>query len=228
MPPMKGSAAIAAIAQRRTQSLASMVRDELERMILSGELAAGARLNEQALASRLGVSRGPVREATRALERAGLVTAIPNTGVFVRQISMEEALELYDMRAVIFGFACWRLAGRATQAQKTALRALVRQMDEAIEATDASAYFRLNLQFHDEVMELSGHRRAAGIYESLVKEAHLFRQRSLLTVDAMRQSNAEHARIVEAIEAGDRMAARAAAEEHHHGGKSRWLQTLQE
>ena len=86
-------------------------------MILSGELRAGERMNELALATRLGVSRGPVREAARTLERDGLVTSIVNQGVFVRQISIEEAAELYDLRAVIVGYACGRLASGSRPAR---------------------------------------------------------------------------------------------------------------
>ena len=63
-----GADAIAAIAERRSRSLTAIVHDEIERMILDGELKPGERLNEQVLAARLGVSRGPVREAARALD----------------------------------------------------------------------------------------------------------------------------------------------------------------
>ena len=63
----------------------TLVQHELERMILAGELAPGAKLNEVAIAERLGVSRGPVREAFRALEEAGLVRLEKNRGVFVRR-----------------------------------------------------------------------------------------------------------------------------------------------
>ena len=76
-----------AIALRRTQSLTAIVHREVERMILSGELKPGQRVNEQALAGRLGVSRGPIREALRALERSGLLTSVVNQGVFVREIA---------------------------------------------------------------------------------------------------------------------------------------------
>lgn len=223
----EGSDAVAAIALRRTQSLTAIVHKELERMILSGELKAGERLNEQLLASRLGVSRGPVREAIRTLERAGLVTGIVNYGVFVRQIGVEEAMELYDMRAVLFGFACERLARLASAEQKAGLSDLVAEMDRAIERADNRAYYELNLRFHDTVMEFAGHRRATQIYESLVKEAHLFRQRALDSVPSMRESNQEHAAILEAVAAGDGERARRLAEQHVQGGKRRWLQTMQ-
>lgn len=223
---MDRSAAAEAILNRRSQSLTGIVQRELERLILSGEIAAGERLNEQRLAARLGVSRGPVREATRALESAGLVTVVANQGVFVRAIGAEEAAELYDMRAVVFGFACALLAGRATAEQIDALRGMVADMDAAVAAADPGRYYRLNLRFHDTVLAFAGHSRAAQIYDSLVKEAHLCRQRSLQPVASMRQSNEEHRRMVEAIATGDAEAARRRAEEHHIGGRRRWQATL--
>ena len=221
-----GEDAIAAIAVRRTESLTAIVRRELERLILSGELAAGERINEQALAARLGVSRGPIREAARALERAGLVTAIVNHGVFVREISVEEAKEIYDVRAVVFGFACARLARSANGEQTAALAAFVRRMDEAIERGEPGIYYRLNLDFHDAILAYANHRRAAQVYDSLIKETHLLRQRALDRIEAMRESNAEHADLVAAIGAGDEGRARALAEQHALGGKRRWLQAI--
>jgi DNA-binding GntR family transcriptional regulator len=220
------SETVGAIADHRSNSLAAIVQREVERMIVSGDLAAGERINEQHLATRLGVSRGPVREALRALERTGLVQSITNLGTFVRKVGIEEVSEMYDMRAVVFGFACAQLASRATDKQKKTLSALVEEMDAAIAAGDASEYYRLNLRFHDLVMEFSGHRRAEKIYQALVREAHLFRQRSLQPVASMQESNAEHAAIVAALFAGDRTAARRVSEDHHLGGKRRWLSTL--
>jgi DNA-binding GntR family transcriptional regulator len=226
-PAMKvASEAIGAVASRRATSLAAIVQGEIERMIVAGELEAGQRLNEQHLATQLGVSRGPVREALRSLERAGLVNGIANLGMFVRQVGIEEAIEMYEMRALVFGFACARVADRATDEQKESLRALVTRMQEAIDGKDGGEYYRLNLAFHDLIMEYAGHDRANQIYQSLVKEGHLLRQRSLRPDSSMRESNAEHAGIVDAIAAGDTAAARKAAEEHHLLGRTRWLDTL--
>src|SRR5258708_34524547 len=90
----------AAIALLQSSSLPMLVQKGLERMIMAGELGAGAKLNEVALAERLGVSRGPVREAFRALEESGLVRQEKNRGVFVRQVSVEEADDIYEVRAI--------------------------------------------------------------------------------------------------------------------------------
>jgi DNA-binding GntR family transcriptional regulator len=218
--------AISAIELRRTHSLTAIVSKELERMILGGELKAGERLNEQALATRLGVSRGPVREATRALERAGLVTVVVNQGVFVRQIGFEEALEIYDVRAVVTGFACRRLAGRLAPEQEAELAHLIGQMDEAIGRGDTTDYYGLNLRFHDAIMTFADHRRAKQVYESLINETHLFRQRALGSRDSMMESNSEHRAILKAIADGDGERARKLGEDHSLAGKRRWLAAL--
>lgn len=206
----------------RTRSLTSLVQQEIERMILAGQIKAGERLNEQSLATKLGVSRGPIREATRGLERAGLVTAVVNHGVYVRKVSRDEAFELYDLRALLTGFACARLADAATDAQRKHLASLVRRMESAAKASNSTAYYALNLEFHDVLMRYAGNARAKQIDESLIKEMHLFRQRSLVAPVNMRESNAEHQIIIDAIVAGDVEAARRAGEAHVSGGRRRY------
>lgn len=219
---------MSAIAQRRTQTLTGIVQAEIERMILAGDLVAGERINEQALASRLGVSRGPIREATRGLVRSGLLNSVVNLGVFVRQIPDDEASEIYDVRAVVFGFVCQRLAARVTPAQLEALWALIAEMDDAIGREDGAGYYRLNLAFHDALLDFAAHGRARQTYEALIKETHLLRQSALGAAARMRESNAEHREIIAAIAAGDGETARLVAERHAHGGKRRWLDSRTE
>ncbi|MET1026043.1 MAG: GntR family transcriptional regulator, partial [Dongiaceae bacterium] len=83
----------------RTRSLANVVQHEIERMIVDGELKPNERVNENALAQRLRVSRGPIREACSALAAIGLIEIVPNRGFFVRALSDEEALDLSEARA---------------------------------------------------------------------------------------------------------------------------------
>ena len=85
------------IALLQTSSLVSVVHAELEQMILSGRLAPGEKLTELTIAAKLGISRGPLREAFRMLEEAGLVRITKNRGVFVRDIPVEEAIEIFDL-----------------------------------------------------------------------------------------------------------------------------------
>ncbi|WP_114967017.1 GntR family transcriptional regulator [Alkalilacustris brevis] len=211
---------------RRHGSLTATVHTQLEAMILRGDIAPGERLNEQFLSSQLGVSRGPVREAARLLEQDGLVTSVANQGAFVRQLSLEDALELYDLRATIAGYACSCLATRATESDLTELRALVQKMQDCIDSDEEETYFRLNLLFHDRIAVLSGASRTARIYSALDKQVRLLRRRVLRGDESMRFSNEEHREILAAIESGDAGRAREAAEKHHINGKRRWINTL--
>jgi DNA-binding GntR family transcriptional regulator len=216
-----------AIAQRRAQSLTAIVQDELERMIVSGELRSGDRLNEQALAQRFGVSRGPVREAMRALERAQLVSTRLNQGFFVREVSPEETTELYDVRAIVYGFICGRLADRISEKEIATLEDYVERMDTAIATNDPTAYYRLNLQFHQESIVYARHGCAQQTYQTLINETHLTRQRSLHTQERMLESNEEHKTLVAALKAGDAQLARRLGEAHALAGRRRWETTLE-
>ena len=89
------------IALLQSSSLTTLVQQEIERAILVGEYQPGSKLIEAALAEKMGVSRGPVREAFRMLEEAGLVRNEKNRGVFVRDIPIDEAVEIFDLRAVM-------------------------------------------------------------------------------------------------------------------------------
>lgn len=217
----------ARIAARQAESLTALVHAELERMILSDELAPGTRLNELALAARLGVSRGPLREALRALERDGLVAAGPShQGMTVRLLDAAEMAELFDARALLQGFTCGRLAERREAAAIADLRARVAAMAAAIGANDAGAYFSANLDFHEAMLDHAGHARTAALYRAMIKESRLVRRQVLLRVENMAESNSEHSALVEAIEDGDVARARSLGEAHVLAGKRRWLATL--
>src|SRR5437763_17116927 len=89
----------------RATSLGKLVRDDVLGMNLRGELKAGERINEPDIAQRLAVSRVPVREALRELESSGLVEARKHSGVFVRKLGAAEVRGLYELRALLDGFA---------------------------------------------------------------------------------------------------------------------------
>jgi phosphonate utilization transcriptional regulator len=160
----------------QTSSLSSVVQGELERMILAGELRPGDKLTEMALAARLGVSRGPLREAFRMLDESGLVRTEKNRGVFVRDLPVEEAVEIFDLRAAMDEHVGRRLAVSITPAALKEVRALVEQMEQAVKAKDAQRYHLLNLRFHDRLVELAGNGKLTAIYRKLIKELSLFPQ----------------------------------------------------
>ena len=187
----------------KSHSLTVLVQRELERMILAGENAVGEKLNEIALAAQLGVSRGPVRESFRALEETGLVRIEKNRGVFVREISLAEADEIYDLREALDELVGERLAKRFAPAARKAVHALLDEMDDASKRGDAAAYHMLNLRFHDTLVEATGNAKLISTYRRLIKELHLFRLKGLTAGGGLPVSNDEHRAIVKAIEAGD-------------------------
>jgi DNA-binding GntR family transcriptional regulator len=212
--------------KRRQRSLVDEVRDEIERMILHGEVAAGERLNEINLAEQLGVSRSPVRQAARSLEQQGLVTAVTNQGMFVREVSLEDALELYDLRAMIAGQLCAKLAEHASPKIKTEIRSFVVRMNIARTDGDEGEYFKTNLEFHDYIADVSGATRAKALYNSLGKEVRLWQLRVLTDAQSLTLSYAEHDRIATAIEQSDVDAARREGAQHHINGKARLFEAL--
>lgn len=211
----------------QTSSLSSVVQSELERMILSGELPPGEKLTEVALAGRLGVSRGPLREAFRMLEEAGLVRTEKNRGVFVRDLPVEEAIEIFDLRATMDELVGRRLAASITPVALKEVRGLVDQMEHAVKAKDAHAYHLLNLRFHDRLVELAGNGKLTAIYRKLIKELSLFRRLNLADGWLMPVSVAEHRHIVKAIASGDAEAAGRAMYEHVMESKERTLKNQQ-
>jgi phosphonate utilization transcriptional regulator len=211
------------IALLRANSLASAAQQEIERMILEGRIAPGAKLTEAWLSDRLGVSRGPIREAFRRLEEAGLVRQQKNRGVFVRDVPHDEAAEIYDLRAVMDELVGRRLAESVTPAQMKVLRSLVERMEQAVRVDDRDAYHMLNLQFHDQLVSFAGNRKMAAIYSKLVKELSLFRRRNLLERGVLPQSAAEHRAILKAIASGNAEQAGRAMYDHVMESKQRAL-----
>ena len=200
---------------------------ELQRLIWSGEFKPGDKLNEAALALRMGTSRGPIREAMKVLAGLGLVTAIPNRGMFVRQLSLRELVEVYELRALVFGYAAERACEHATAAQKTELEQLIAGMDAACEAGDGTRYYELNLRCHALVLEMAGNRRAQQAYDEYVQELHLVRRKYFNAPGNMRRSNVEHRAIYEGIVVGNRARARAAAERHVLAGRERLIASFE-
>ncbi len=207
----------------QTSSLASVVQGELERMILSGELAPGVKLTETALAAQLGVSRGPLREAFRMLDEAGLVRTEKNRGVFVRSLPLEEAAEIFDLRASMEEMVGRRLAGSMQPADLKEARGLVDRMEQAVKARDSQRYHLLNLQFHDRLVEMAGNGKMTAVYRKLIKELSLFRRFNLADGVLMPLSVGEHRLIVKAIASGDRDAAGRAMHDHVMDSKERTI-----
>jgi DNA-binding GntR family transcriptional regulator len=217
------------IGQRRA-TLAGEVRSEIERLILTGALGSGAKLNEAALAGSMGVSRGTVREAIRSLADSGLIDLVANRGAFVHRLTIPEIRNLYDLRGAIFGMACARVTELVARDEAGpllhALRGNLDEMRIAHAADDRDGYYRINIAFHDMLLAGARNAKAKAVYDGLVKEMHLFRRRGLSVALNIARSIDEHEAIVAAIEQGNTTAAREAALRHIESGLGRYMSTL--
>ena len=205
------------------EGLPRSIAEQLKQLIYAGEFRAGDRLNEAALAVRMGTSRGPIREAIRILTGTGLVTPVVNRGVFVRKVSVKEMLEIYDLRALVFGFAAERACEHVTDRERALFEALLEGMDRAAQAGDSGSYYDQNVQFHELVLVLSHSERAHQLYDSYVKELHLYRRQNFNAPGNMRRSNVEHRKLYDAISKSNVARAKQCAEEHIQSGRQRLL-----
>jgi len=214
----------ATIALLQSSSLTTVVQQDIERAILAGEYAPGSKLVEATLAERMGVSRGPVREAFRMLEEAGLVRNEKNRGVFVRDIPIDEAVEIFDLRAAMDELVGRQLAKNITAEQLKEVKALVDLMERAVKSGDTREYHLANLKFHDRIVEMAGNRKLTSIYRKLIKELALFRRLNLADGWLMPVSVGEHRQIVKAIASGDEELAGRAMFEHVMDSKERTIE----
>jgi phosphonate utilization transcriptional regulator len=187
----------------QSSSLSAVIQEEITRMILAGKLAAGEWLNEANLSQRFGVSRGPVREALRSLVESGLVRVEKNRGVFVRELSAEEADQIYEIRELLDELIGRKAAEKATKDQIKSLRQLIGEMDRAAKAGELHKYYAANLKFHDCLAVYAGSAKLLATYRRLINELHLFRLCGLSQEGSLPKSNGEHVAVLKAIEARD-------------------------
>lgn len=202
------------------------IQDEVRRMIAEGTLQPGERVNEQALATQLGVGRNSAREALRSLERSGLVRIVPNRGAEVRKVSLEAALDLYDLRAGLARTAGRLAATRLETSEEARLMELMGQMEAALNAREGGTYHRLNSIFHDCLMSITKNPRLIDVNKTVEAELSLYLRKGVYTMAQMQLSHAEHSRLVEALRSGKVTESADLFESHILTGKQRMLDTV--
>lgn len=159
------------VAPARRRGLADEVADRIREAIFSGIYAPGAPLREVELSSVLQVSRGPVREAVRVLEREGLVHCGWHRGTVVTTLSGEDAAELDSLRGALEDLAVEQVIAHASDDDLATIEKQAGLMDRA---TDPHAMVRLDIAFHDAVFAATGHRRLVAAWEAIRCQVHLF------------------------------------------------------
>jgi DNA-binding GntR family transcriptional regulator len=163
--------------QKFAAPLRQQVLDGLRQAIIDGRLAPGARLTERELTEMMGVSRTVVREALRQLETEGLIENIPNKGPVVRTLSLDEARDLYSVRAVLEGFAARLFADKATEAQIGRLDEALVRVVAAYDSGDASAVLDSKNSYYGVLFEGAGSETLSSMLATL--HARIWRWRAL-------------------------------------------------
>ena len=132
----------------KRQTLTSAVTESLRRRILSGEFADGQQLRQEALSNEYGVSRVPVREALRQLEAEGLIQIIDHKGALVSKLSLEDVLELLEVRAMLEGSLLKAAIPCQTQADHDAAQQTLREFEAALHNNDVRHWGEINSRFH--------------------------------------------------------------------------------
>lgn len=199
------------IAAIKKVTLAPAVRRHIERMILTGAFPIGRKINEVALARELEVSRGPVREACSQLAASGFLTNIPQRGCFVREVSFEEAMEVYEVRIALADSVASLAAERASKRQRNALAKLPEKMEQANTSGDTEAINELSEAFHRLLAECTGNKTLIQTLASLHVTHRLFRLRVLEELGDLKSWLVKHNRVsieerklvIDAVVAGD-------------------------
>ena len=199
---------------KNAHSKADAVYGELKEAILSGVLEPGCLIDKAGLCEKLGVSRFPVSAAVSRLAYERLVDVAPQHGSFVSRISINDVRERLFIRAALEGEIAAEAAARMTRADKDALAANLEDEANAAEADDKASFYALDVAFHQILTRRLGMARASDVLDGL--RVHLERARRILISPSgrMNETLREHARIVEAVEAGDASCAREAMKRH--------------
>lgn len=176
----------------------------IRKQVLSGELLGGDWLRESDLASTLGISRTPVREALRRLSSEGLVRHERNRGVRVPSWTFKDLEDVYALRSLVESWACG-LAAVSGGADLVTLQQLADEMDAvaSLPQPDLDVLTDLNNRFHDTILEASGNERVRSILTSLVQLPFVWRTFSHYTPGELLRSLAHHHELVDALRAGN-------------------------
>jgi DNA-binding GntR family transcriptional regulator len=182
------------------RSLSEDVVDLLRAALVRGAFEPGQHLNEAALAEKLGVSRGPIREAFVELEREGLLTLERHRGARVTQLSHTDIDEIYELRAALERLAVERAAQHATDDDFAAMADVVKRMHRAVDDVDLHAVVSLDVRFHDHIYAAAHHSRLYLSWSTLRPQIETFlHSRSIDTSDYLAKVVPEHAALLEAF-----------------------------
>lgn len=177
----------ASLKVRKGKYLREQVYKKLKDSILNGAIKAHSRLIEEKLASSLGTSRTPIREAIQKLEKEGLVYKLPKGGYAVGGITEEDIDEVFGIRSILEGYAAFLAAERITPHELDELEELVKKGEECLNSGDLESLVKINTEFHEKLYKASKSKRLYSMISDLRDfiyrfRVYIFKHRSLAQI----------------------------------------------
>ena len=171
--------------------------------ICQGVYAPGTRLQEVELAENLNVSRSPVREALRQLSADGLLLEIPNKGVYVKEFTVKDIEEIYDLRVMLESYGILHSTGHITSMRRERLLGMLTEMEMFLDKGDVQAYTSVDEKLHNQIVHLGDNSLINDTYDRVRSMNQQFRILSLMDEQRFRESMDEHREIVHALVTGN-------------------------
>ncbi|WP_299877688.1 GntR family transcriptional regulator [uncultured Cocleimonas sp.] len=213
------------------QTLSEQVYNDLKEAIIAGDIAQGAKITEDELAKKYGISRGPLREALRRLESIRLLTKIPHAGMRVITLTPEMIEEIYIVREALEGMSARLAAERMTDEEIEALHLLLHRHANNIDKSDGKLYLQRegDLDFHFRIAQASNNQWLMDLLSSeLYQLLRMCRHRTSQAPARPIKALAEHKQIVEAIASRDAELAEMLMRRHISGAWKTVKQLLNE
>lgn len=204
---------------QRHKPLRDLVYDELKMKIMMGAITPGTRMMEVELAEEMGVSRTPVREAIRKLEKEGMISIEPRRGAYASSLSSQDMVDILEVRQTMEGLAAELATIRLDDEQKKELLSVSEAFNQAVESGDMNQMIALDTLFHHLIVEGTGNKLLAVMVGQLQDMVLRFRY---LYYDDFRRAEKmpeEHKQILDAILGGNPADAKSAADNHIDGLK---------
>lgn len=187
----------------KVKTIRGQVYQILRNDICGGKYGPGFWLQEKELAEALGVSRSPVREALRQLVSDGLVIEVPNKGVFVKEFTVRDIDEIFDMRIMLETYGIQKSRKNLTNVRRQKLFELLDMLERSCARGDMEKYVQADEELHIRIVELGGNSLVESTYDRVRSMNQQFRVLSLASHQRFDESMVEHRKLIHALAVGD-------------------------
>lgn len=202
-----------------------IVLREIRNAIFDNKLKPGDRLTENVIASSMGVSRTPVREALRQLEIEGLAVNVVRKGTLVKGISIEDAVEIYDLREVLEGLAVRLACLNISRMETRRLKDILDIMECSSKENNYTEYIKAHAEFNEIILNASKNKRLIEQMQNIYEYLKTLRKVSLTDLNKRQDVLIEHKKIIEFIDSGNEDLAEVQAKQHVVNAKKRFIES---